>query len=305
MPHSCTKVSCLVVTYNQQDVVRETIDSILAQTYNNLEIVIADDGSTDSTPEILEQYQKKHPDKIKIITGQNNVGVTLNSKRAYDLCTGDFIALIGGDDIWLPEKIEKQVEWFQSHPEAVICYHDIWAFDSKSGKNLYRFTDTHAPLIGTIKDVIYGSCFAGACSVMLRIITDIPLRFDKRILHGSDWHTVLCYLLDTNKKIGFIPEICSRYRRNNNNLSQTNIAIGELIQCYDLIAEDYPTIVHKAHLAKTLIYLSQVSQACKNREFSQALKILKQSKIKPREFIHLFFTKIKLFALRRWFILKR
>jgi glycosyltransferase involved in cell wall biosynthesis len=304
MPSS-PKVSCLVVTYNQQDVVRETIDSILAQTYNNLEIVIADDGSTDNTPEILEEYQKQYPDKIKIITGQKNFGVTLNSKRAYDLCTGDFIAIIGGDDIWLPEKIEKQIEWFQSHPEAVICYHDIWAFDSKSGNNLYRFTDTHAPLIGTIKDVIYGSCFAGACSVMLRVITDIPLRFDKRILHGSDWHTILCYLLDTNKKIGFIPKIYSRYRRNNNNLSQTNIATGELIQCYDLIAEDYPTISKKAHLANTLTYFSHISQACKNRKFSIALNILKQSGIKPRDFVRAFFVKLKLFVLRRWYILRR
>lgn len=305
MPSS-PKISCLVVTYNQQDVVRETIDSIIAQTYKNLEIVIADDGSTDNTPEILEQYQKQYPDKIKIITGQKNVGVTLNSKRAYDLCTGEFIAIIGGDDIWLPEKIEKQVKWFQSHPNASICYHDIVAFDSKTGENLYRFSDRHAPLSGKAKDVMYAGCFAAACSLMLRVIKDIPLCFDKRILHASDWHTALTYLLETNKEIGFIPEIYARYRRNNNNITQNHSMIThETIQCYNLIGEGYPLLKHQAELARNLLYMSQISQTCKNRNFTEALKTLKQSKIPPHHFIEAFFVKLKLFALRRWFILLR
>ena len=69
------KVSCLMITYNQENFIEETIESVLSQDYENLEIVISDDASTDKTPDILKGYQKKYPNKIKIYIQEKNVGI--------------------------------------------------------------------------------------------------------------------------------------------------------------------------------------------------------------------------------------
>lgn len=119
------KVSILIPCYNQEDVITQTVLSALNQTYENIEVIVSDDASTDETPNLLIELQKKFPDKLKILLNDTNVGVTQNHTRGLFECSGEFITFLDGDDIFLPEKIKKQVAFIQKRPSCTICYHDV------------------------------------------------------------------------------------------------------------------------------------------------------------------------------------
>jgi glycosyltransferase involved in cell wall biosynthesis len=298
------KVSCLVISYNQEGVIGETLDSLLGQTYENIEIVISDDASTDRTQEIIESYQKIYPEKIKLIKGKQNIGITPNSKRALDNCSGDFIALIGGDDIWLPNKVETQIAWFRSNPEYIVGYHDVWAFDSQTSQKLYRFSDHHYPQEGSIEDVLFGGCFAGACSVMFRVVSKANLEFDTHIAFSSYWYAVLDYLAKTKEKIGYMEGIYAFYRRNNGNVTQTHNLSDDLYQCYEHLQESYPELKAHIQIAQKYMKAGDVSQAIRKGRFKDALGMIKQWDLFTLGNTKIVLIKLRFFALRKLYNLK-
>ncbi|ELS02210.1 glycosyl transferase [Xenococcus sp. PCC 7305] len=109
------RVSVIIPTYNNAQYLAIAIDSVLNQTYHNYEIIIIDDGSTDNTVEILEQYQ----DKIHYIY-QKNQGVSAARNKGISLAKGELIAFLDADDIFMAHKLEKQVEVFEQQPELGI-----------------------------------------------------------------------------------------------------------------------------------------------------------------------------------------
>lgn len=98
-------VSVHVITFNQAHLIHETLQSILAQDYANIEIIVADDGSTDGTANIISEYANQYPSKIIPLVAGPNLGITGNSNRGLQACKGKYIAFIGGDDLFLPSKI--------------------------------------------------------------------------------------------------------------------------------------------------------------------------------------------------------
>jgi glycosyltransferase involved in cell wall biosynthesis len=120
------KVSCHIITYNQNNYIRECIDGALNQETNfNYEIVIGDDNSNDGTKEILLEYQKKYPEKIRLnlrekrgvgIPGQDNFFSTML------MCKGKYIALCDGDDYWSnPLKLQKQFDFLEENKDYTFC----------------------------------------------------------------------------------------------------------------------------------------------------------------------------------------
>ena len=101
-------VSIAMATYNGELYVAQQLDSILNQTYSNLEIIIVDDNSQDNTYQILQNYAHKH-DNIKLFKNKVNYGVALTFSRALSLTTGQFIACADQDDVWFANKIELLV----------------------------------------------------------------------------------------------------------------------------------------------------------------------------------------------------
>ena len=99
-------VSIALCTYNGEQFLKKQIDSLLNQTYSNLQIIICDDASQDDTKAILEDYSDS---RIKKIFNHKNIGYIKNFEQAINLCKGDFIALCDQDDIWKPEKIETML----------------------------------------------------------------------------------------------------------------------------------------------------------------------------------------------------
>lgn len=121
------KVSVVSTTHNQEAYVRQTFDSFIAQrTEFPIEIVVADDASTDATPRIIEEYAERHPDRFRPILRPKNLGLNANLTGALSAARGEYIALCEGDDYWLdPLKLSKQVAYLDRNPKATLCFHPV------------------------------------------------------------------------------------------------------------------------------------------------------------------------------------
>jgi len=118
------KVSVFMITYNHQDYIGEAIESVMNQDYENLELVIGEDCSTDNTRKIVKKYSEKYPQKIKLILHEQNVGMHRNTESVIKACDGDYVALIEGDDYWTDyQKISKQVKFLEENKDYAICFH--------------------------------------------------------------------------------------------------------------------------------------------------------------------------------------
>lgn len=115
------KISVVIPTFNRAETIERAIDSVLNQTYNNFELLVVDDGSTDETEDIISNY----PD-IKYLK-QENSGVASARNLGIKNSTGDYIAFLDSDDEWIPDKLLKQINFFDAHPEFEWVHsNEIW-----------------------------------------------------------------------------------------------------------------------------------------------------------------------------------
>lgn len=116
------RVSIIIPTHNRKAFVREAVDSVLAQTFEDYELIVVDDGSVDGTKEALKKYE----DRLHYVY-QANQGVSTARNCGLAYSTGEFIAFLDSDDLWLPKKLAIQVIFMDQHPDAQICYTDeLW-----------------------------------------------------------------------------------------------------------------------------------------------------------------------------------
>lgn len=124
-------VSVAVVTYNSSKTVLETLDSIAKQTYQNLELIVSDDCSSDNTVEICREWIASHKERFvrtELLTVDKNTGVSANVNRAEQACKGEWLKLIAGDDILLPNCISRFVEYVSKYPETVYVFSRVECF---------------------------------------------------------------------------------------------------------------------------------------------------------------------------------
>lgn len=123
-------VSAVIIFYNGEKYLAEAIDSVLNQTYEKWELLLADDGSNDKSTEIAKSYEKKYPEKIKYLQHEGHVNKGMSASRNLGIknAKGKYIALLDSDDVWLPQKLEEQIAILQAHPEAGMVYGktEIW-----------------------------------------------------------------------------------------------------------------------------------------------------------------------------------
>lgn len=127
------KVSVVVPTYNRADLILQTLQSVLAQTFTDYEIIVIDDGSTDNTAEILRELIETG--KIQYVW-QENQGESAARNQGLRLARGEYIAFLDSDDLWLPQKLEAQVSYLDAHPEIGLAQSCFSKFDHATGKDL-------------------------------------------------------------------------------------------------------------------------------------------------------------------------
>ena len=181
-------VSVILPTYNRGWAIRAAIDSVLAQDYDPAELIVVDDGSTDDTLRLLTGYDNR----LRIIQ-QENQGVSSARNAGIRSASGDLIALLDSDDEWLPGKLTAQVNYFNTHPEALICQtEEIWVRNGvrvNPGKR-------HRKQGGMIFERSLSLCLVSPSAVMMRksLFDEVGL-FDESLPACEDydlWLRIAC-----------------------------------------------------------------------------------------------------------------
>lgn len=126
------KVSVIMATYNCEKTVSDSIESIINQTYNNIEFIICDDGSTDGTFKILSEYKNKYPDKIVLLKNEENMKLPKSLNKCLRYVTGYYVARMDADDLSKLDRFEKQVEFLQTHPDYDLVSTGVEISDGNS-----------------------------------------------------------------------------------------------------------------------------------------------------------------------------
>lgn len=205
-------VSVVIPTYNSAATIEETLQSVLAQTFPDFEVVIADDGSTDETTEIVRRIAD-HRIKLHSLKRVTHIQ---NRNRSIELAKGTYIALLDSDDVWLPEKLRSHVEALEAHPDAVAAYGWLDYIDENS-----------APLFSANRIVCNGDAYQSliltnwletASNIFAR--RDVMIAtggFDTSLSHCADWDMGL--KLARAGDFVCIPEVMTHYRRQDSSLS--------------------------------------------------------------------------------------
>jgi len=210
LPPQIPKVSVLMLTYNHELFIAQAIESALIQeTDFTFEIVIGEDCSTDKTREIVSDFQTRHPDKIRLLPSDRNLGMHRNYFRTLQACAGEYVAVLEGDDFWTsPGKLQKQADFLDSHGDYVICFHNSTVF--RDGEQAsWRLCPDDQKETSTLEDLLIGN-FIPTCTTMFRNeqIGEIPEWLYS--LNVLDWP--LHILRAKHGHIGYIKETMAAYR---------------------------------------------------------------------------------------------
>jgi len=156
------KVSINIPCFNSEKYIAETLQSVLSQTFEDFEIILVNDGSTDMTEEIIKTFSDP---RIKYYY-QKNIGLGKTRNRQLALSSGDFIAFLDHDDIWLPTKLEKQIPLFENQPKVGLVYCDTIFFNNKG--DVKRLYNNRVPPRGNVFRQILKNYFLAMPSVVIR-----------------------------------------------------------------------------------------------------------------------------------------
>lgn len=213
-----TKISIIITTYNQEEYISQAIESVLMQQYcPEYEIVIGNDCSTDNTGLIIEDYRKKYPDKIKVLYRNKNLGMLHNLKDCFENCSGEYIAILEGDDYWIDnEKLRKQYDLLSKKNDALLCFNDIYLkYNNEENlkEHLKGIKKKIKNKISFEELVKYGNPIANfsCCMYRKKALKYIPESYWEN-KENADWLFNL-YLLDVADGI-YLKDRCSVYRIN-------------------------------------------------------------------------------------------
>lgn len=210
-------VSVCIASYNHERFIRQTLDSALAQTYKNLEIVVVDDGSSDGSLELLESYARQHP-SIRVFTHPNrsNKGISATTNFAVEKSRGQYLAFLGSDDVWCADKLERQLPLFDDDPKIGLVCSRSYIID-EAGQRVPEVT------IGTdvsndpdvLVRMIRVNQIAALTVVVRRECFEQLGLFDAAVY--SDWEMWMRIM--AHWKVGFIDEPLAFYRVHSYNTS--------------------------------------------------------------------------------------
>ena len=207
-------VDIALITYNQEEFVRQAIESVLMQqTDFQYRLIIGDDCSIDNTRSIVKDYAERYPDRIETVLDTEHKGLMHKDRvgiRVLKHCTTKYVAMLDGDDYWTdPYKLQKQVDFLEANLDCVICHHNVIIRDEASKKQ-ETCNDFNRNTIYTINELLRENMLA-TCSVMFRngVVGEFPgWYFDSPL---GDYPL---YILNAQYgNIGYLNEIMAVYRR--------------------------------------------------------------------------------------------
>jgi glycosyltransferase involved in cell wall biosynthesis len=205
-------VTAAIITYNHERYIEQAVQSVLNQRVNfPVEILVADDCSTDRTPEVLRRLEQQYPNRMRFLSRPKNLGLSDNLQDCREQACGKYLAILEGDDLWSdPEKLQKQADAMEAHPDWTMCYGSCRVFFEDGSKA--DFIKPNPPPRGTLSvaDFLKENQVQTMSVGMYRqgVITRTPEWHRK--LRIGDW---ALHILHANAgPIGFIPDVLTSYR---------------------------------------------------------------------------------------------
>lgn len=180
------KISILMGIYNCADTLPEAIDSILAQTFTNWELILCDDGSVDSTLSIAEEYRKQYPEKIILLKNPQNMGLNYTLNHCLEHASGEYIARMDGDDISLPQRLALELAALEAEPGIAVVSCSMIRFDETGDYSNGRPGCAYP----TPEMLVHGPVHCHApCMLRAEVMHQVNgYSVDKRLLRVEDWH---------------------------------------------------------------------------------------------------------------------
>lgn len=265
-------VSVIIPTYNRADYIAEAVDSVLAQTYAPIEIIVVDDGSTDNTKEIIERYK----DKVRYIW-QENAWCGAARNRGLKAANGDFVAFLDSDDLWTSEKAVRDVEFLDNHPEIGAVYSDYDEIDAE-GKFIKRIHKSK--LRGWItSELLHDSPIFTSSLMVRKVFFEQVGGFREEPEISEDWE--LWVRLSTVAQFAYLPHVASKKRSHPVNITSNAEIIerASKLVCKVFAEADYLTAEQKKLLPKTRARVALVNAInyCSAGKKTAALNFLRQA----------------------------
>lgn len=258
-------ISVPVVTYNSSKTVLETLDSIYNQTYENLELIVSDDCSTDNTVDICQEWINAHKERFvrtELLVLEKNTGVSANMNRAEAACQGEWVKPIAGDDILMPDCIETYVDYVSKHSDAIYVFSKVETFGGEEDRRnviesqfLYEFFNW--PIERQYDFLtLERNCIPAATSFYNQNrIMKLGVKNDERIPLLEDWPRWI-NLLKKGVRFCFIDKVLVKYRVGESSLSTI----------------EKKTIAYQKSTAKVYIYYCFENDYKKNSKKNAILK---------------------------------
>ena len=213
-------VSVIVPTYNRRGFIRETIDSVLGQTYSDLELIVVDDGSTDGTRDlILELYGSEK--RVRYVH-QHNQERSFARNRGIIEAKGEFVAFLDSDDLWLADKLQRQVIAIERSEDIdmVVTWWEIVDVDCNPVRAVTNpaIADVEAGLMGPM--MAYENLIGSPTPLIRRRALDGICHFNPNLIGVEDWE--FWARVSLRGKVALIPEVLARYRLHKGN---TGVAV--------------------------------------------------------------------------------
>lgn len=183
-------ISIIMPTYNRANIVSQAVDSVIQQTYNNWELIIVNDGSTDNTKEVINPYL--NDTRIKTVNKENG-GINSARNTGLDISSGNFIAFLDDDDIWTKEKLEKQIDIFLKPPNKNIglVYSDSMYFFNDINNNIKRKFTNYFPELTPYELLVTTNFICFSSTMLKRECFEISGKFDTTFKTCADWEYLL------------------------------------------------------------------------------------------------------------------
>jgi teichuronic acid biosynthesis glycosyltransferase TuaG len=218
-------VSIITPSYNSENFIKDTIDSVISQTYQNWEMIIVDDRSNDNSAEYI-QTLIENDSRIKLIVLEKNVGAAEARNKALEVAKGKYIAFLDSDDIWLPEKLEKQLDFMQKNEYAFTFTSYIPI--SEDGTEEY-------PIISVPSEIDYNGYCKNTIIGCLTVIIDKEKTGDFRMPNIKSSHDMALWLLIMKRgfKAYGLNEVLAKYRLvSTSNTSKKYKAVADAWKVY-------------------------------------------------------------------------
>lgn len=215
MQYQSDRVSIIIISYNHDQFIENAIESILCQTYKDLELIIVDNNSSDTTPKILKKYEDI--DKIKVIYLENNTGITGGINEGLKYVNGEFVSFFASDDIMISNRIELQVNALKKEPEAIACFGNMLRINSDGSINKRGLLPGVGFKWWTLDDILTNRICLYSPTQLYRadVFKNGSITFPKDIRIEDVW--LYFKLLNAGYKFITIPYLLTLYRVHDSN----------------------------------------------------------------------------------------